>query len=294
MIPQIAFNLLDVRQVNSEWIQLGCGVEGHIFDGFDFIDKNCFNNLENSIQIIKNMNPKKLTLHFPTSNASYIDNDKMLNNLFRFIEIALKYDIEVLTLHTNDFVKVEDYKNYNISKRKSMFISLLDKLDKELKNTNLYIGIENIPIIGNEADEFDPLFVMPDSFQDIKNFSNIKTTFDICHWLITYYTLKSIALLKREDFILNIDDFLEISNIIHFHFSSFRNLLIPYSEGICQEGLKPYEGLPEESVLLNILKSINSKYPKNIGIVFEVVENCYMKRKNAFLTLEWFKKAIGD
>ena len=293
MIPQIAFDLLDTTQINRNWIGLGGGVEGHIFDGHDFLLDDCFDKIERSLKMVKSLNNPKLTLHFPTSNASYISNENMLANLLKLIDIAIKHEVKILTLHSNDFVKINDFNNYDIYRSRSNFITFFDRLDADLRGSDICIAVENMPIIGNKADEFDSIFVMPDSFQDFNKFSNIKITFDICHWLITYYTLKSISIVRKEPFTLDVMEFLNIQQIIHFHFGSFKNLVIPYSGGICMEGVKPCEGVPAEFVLAEIIKAIDQKYSNSTGIVFEVVEKCYKERINAFKTLEWFKSVLG-
>ena len=171
-------------------------------------------------------------------------------------------------------------------------------LDEEIKGTDIWIGVENLPIIGNLGDDFDPIFIYPEDFTDLVNLelSNVGITWDICHWSITYLTRLGISKLLRQEEIEYKDfhKYLSLMDYIkHFHFSSFKHLTIPYSEIRCYEGENPANGSIDESLLHEtLLKVKNNTLDKNIGIVFEVQETDYTNRKRSWETLNWFHKNI--
>lgn len=298
IIPQIPFLGLDKDQIDKIWVKEGYGLEANIFDGRSLFEEDFLYKFNETLSYAKSLNPSLLTLHFPTDNADYVNNKEIKEKLYKFIEIALKHEVAGITLHANQFLSVEEYQKYNLTDSRKRVIEVLASLDDDLKDTPLWIGIENLPIIGNLGDDFDPIFVYPKDFEELTQLKlkHIGITWDICHWSITYLTHLSISKLYRDkDFAIdNYFEFFDLQDFVnHYHFSSFKHLTIPYSEIRCIEGQLPRDGSIDETLLKRVVVEINKSYVnKKIGMTFEVQEEDYTNRSTSWKTLEWFGDII--
>lgn len=299
IIPQIPFFGLDKEQIDKKWVNDGYGLEANIFNGNSFDDDFSYR-FNEVLSHAKSLNPSLLTLHFPTDNADYINSEKIKTNLYKFIETALKHEATGITLHANQFLSVDEYQKYNLVDSRKKVTEFLAHLDDDLKGTSLWVGIENLPIIGNLGDDFDPIFVYPKDFEELTqlNLSNVGITWDICHWSITFLTHLSISRLYR-DKTFQLNDFLEFMNlkesVKHYHFSSFKHLTIPYSGVRCYEGQLPECGSIDEGLLKQAVIEVNkSCINKEVGMTFEVLENDYSNRIVSWKTLKWYGGVIDE
>lgn len=299
LIPQVPFFGLDSKQIDLKWVEKGYGLEANIFDGKSLFDKSYTKKFSEVLSFVQTLNPSLLTLHFPTDNADYLNDEFIKKQLYEFINLGIKYNASGITVHANQFMNVAEFQNYNLLDNRKRIIEFFNMLDEEIKGTDIWIGVENLPIIGNLGDDFDPIFIYPEDFTDLVNLelSNVGITWDICHWSITYLTRLGISKLLRQEEI-EYKDFHKylslIDHIKHFHFSSFKHLTIPFSEVRCFEGENPVNGSIDESLLHEtLLKVKKNTLDRNIGIVFEVQETDYTNRKRSWETLNWFQKNIA-
>ncbi|PGQ39286.1 endonuclease, partial [Bacillus thuringiensis] len=86
-----------------------------------------------------------------------------------------------ITVHANQFMNVTEFQNYNLLDNRKRIIEFFNMLDEEIKGTDIWIGVENLPIIGNLGDDFDPIFIYPEDFTDLVNLelSKVGITWDI-------------------------------------------------------------------------------------------------------------------
>lgn len=298
LIPQVPFFGLDRKQIDLKWVEQGYGLEANIFDGESLHDKSYTTKFSDVLSFVQTLNPSLLTLHFPTDNADYLNSEFIRKQLYEFINLAIKYNAAGITVHANQFMNMAEFQTYNLIDNRKRIIEFFKMIDEEIKGTNIWIGVENLPIIGNLGDDFDPIFVYPEDFNDLVNLdlSNVGITWDICHWSITYLTRLGISKLLRQEEI-EYKDFHKYINLMnhikHLHFSSFKHLTIPYSEVRCFEGESPTNGSINEHLLHEtLLKVKNQVSSRNIGIVFEVQETDYTNRVKSWETLNWFQKNI--
>ncbi|MGE8057797.1 endonuclease [Bacillus mycoides] len=298
LIPQVPFFGLDSKQVDLKWVEQGYGLEANIFDGESLHDKSYTTKFSDVLSFVQTLNPSLLTLHFPTDNADYLNSEFIKKQLYEFINLAIKYNAAGITVHANQFMNIAEFQKYNLIDNRKKIIEFFKMIDEEIKGTNIWIGVENLPIIGNLGDDFDPIFVYPEDFNDLVNLdlSNVGITWDICHWSITYLTRLGISKLLRQEEI-EYKDFHKYINLMdhikHLHFSSFKHLTIPYSEVRCFEGEIPTNGSINENLLHETLSKVNNQVSsRNIGIVFEVQETDYTNRVKSWETLNWFQKNI--
>lgn len=298
LIPQVPFFGLDSKQIDLKWVEQGYGLEANIFDGESLHDKSYTTKFSDVLSFVQTLNPSLLTLHFPTDNADYLSSEFIKKQLYEFINLAIKYNAAGITVHANQFMNIAEFQKYNLIDNRKRIIEFFKMIDEEIKGTNIWIGVENLPIIGNLGDDFDPIFVYPEDFNDLVNLdlSNVGITWDICHWSITYLTRLGISKLLRQEEI-EYKDFHKYINLMnhikHLHFSSFKHLTIPYSEVRCFEGESPTNGSINENLLHETLLKVNNQVSsRNIGIVFEVQETDYTNRVKSWETLNWFQKNI--
>lgn len=264
-------------------------------NGLDFQKEGFWKKLEEVIATVHSLNPSLLTLHFPTDNADYFNQTDIHDNLLRFVDLAHKYNIPGITIHANQFISVEEYKTYPLAEVRKRMLDYYGRLDETLSGGHVWIGVENLPIIGNQGIDFDPIFIYPEDYTEFvqQQYRNIFVTWDLCHWGISYQTHRSIStLLHTENPHDRYDKFLELPNLKHFHFSLFSQLAMPYSRVLCQEGVLPDDGDLDPNLYIDCLRRIAAAYPENTGIVFEVKEENYAVRKQAWLMKEWFLKNI--
>ncbi|KAA0805427.1 endonuclease, partial [Bacillus sp. AY2-1] len=169
LIPQVPFFGLDSKQIDLKWVEKGYGLEANIFDGTSLFDNSYTKRFSEVLSFVQTLNPSLLTLHFPTDNADYLNDEFIKKQLYEFINLAIKYNASGITVHANQFMNVAEFQNYNLLDNRKRIIEFFNMLDEEIKGTDIWIGVENLPIIGNLGDDFDPIFIYPEDFTDLVN-----------------------------------------------------------------------------------------------------------------------------
>ncbi|WP_416655388.1 endonuclease [Bacillus amyloliquefaciens] len=294
MIAQIPFFGLDPKQIDEKWVEAGYGLEANIFDGRSFEEADYSKTFNQTLEYAKQLDPSLLTLHFPTDHADYVHEDQIKKQLYHFSELAVKYGAKGITVHANQFMTVEEFQVYDLEGNRKKIVEFFAEFDEQLKGTDIWIGVENLPIIGNLGEDFDPIFIYPEDFTELVqlDLKHVGITWDLCHWAITYQTHLSSALMFRNDQLRYPDFFQFLSikeSIKHYHFSSFRQLAFPHGDVRCLEGRHPREGTIAEELLRRAADTLQELYrDQDTGIVFEVMEKDYTKREESWRTLEWF------
>ncbi len=295
MIVQAPFYGLDKGQIDIPWVQCGCGLEANVFDNRDFDLPNGWTMFESSLSYAHSLEPSLLTVHFPTENADFLTNPQAHDNLMRAIQLAHKYSAAGITIHANQFVCTTEWGNFDVIDRRQRFLEYLRELDDMLHESKVWVSVENLPIIGNQGNDFDSVFVYPSDFNEFDNFSNIYITWDLCHWAITYLTHKAFShMFKKNEFQIDFDAYHALSRIKHFHFGSFKQLAVPFSSAVCYEGVHPEEGDIDPNLLLSTLRYINQNLDANTGLVLEVHEQDYYHRTTTWKTLQWIQKGVSE
>ncbi|WP_406620908.1 TIM barrel protein [Bacillus atrophaeus] len=300
MIAQIPFFGLDPKQIDGRWVEEGYGLEANIFDGRSFEEKDYVKKINQTLAYAQQLLPSLLTLHFPTDNADYIHEKHIKDQLLHFAELAVKYDAKGITVHANQFMNVEEFQQYDLQGNRKKIIEFFAEFDEDLKGTDIWIGVENLPIIGNLGEDFDPIFIYPEDFEELVQLKlkHVGITWDICHWAITYQTHLSSSLMFRNETLKYPDffQFLSLEEAIkHYHFSSFRQLAFPHGDVRCFEGQHPKTGTIDERLLRQAAEKLKTRHQDDeMGIVFEVMETDYTQRQQSWRTLEWFGGASDE
>ncbi len=75
LIPQVPFFGLDSKQIDLKWVEKGYGLEANIFDGKSLFDNSYTKRFSEVLSFVQTLNPSLLTLHFPTDNADYLNDE---------------------------------------------------------------------------------------------------------------------------------------------------------------------------------------------------------------------------
>lgn len=289
----IPFLLTDSKQIpGKKFAGIKVSSEANIFDADELkklLDLGHFDSLIKKATKISDIS----AFHFPTENADYFKSVDLFNTLIETIRIVGKNNIPNFVLHSNLIQSIQQFNYSNITEIRSKFIEKYEILNRVAKDSNTVICIENLPIIGNNGDDFDSVFVFPKDYVSL-NFDNIKVAWDLGHWAYTCENYDRVAayLNMRSENVPNFYDFTQIQDrIVRFHFSSF----IKKDNGIgmpkCEEGIIPQLGNFDQNKLISICRKINS-LNKSFDMTLEIREDDYSIRKNSALTVDWFNSNI--
>lgn len=270
-------------------------LEGNVFDAALFTDADYWKKLENVIKDLNIQYPGKLySLHFPTENADYMQSGSVEKYLFRFLDLVIKNNIQILVLHTNHIVPHVQFNYKSIISVRKKYFKFFNKIDTYIKGTNSFVCIENLPIIGNNGDDFDSVFVFPEDFSGLK-FERVKIVWDIGHWAYTWSVLKSLNNISPYIMIKPIgsfDSFLSLRDEIkYFQFSSFKTIAFPGTRSKCLEGIVPSKGDIDEHLLRDVLLLIHS-WNESYVMSLEIQDEDYKNRINLLDTIDWIDRII--
>lgn len=287
-----SFLLSDLQQIPWQTVEhYHFFLEGIIVDANDLRHEKTWEKIETNLEYLQNNHPLTpiRALHFPTDNANYIENKLLSKLLDRFLKLAGRFAIPVVVLHANFITQYTDFRVEDLATIRDKFQNYFATLNKLACTLPVTVGIENLPIIGNEGTDFDSVFVLPSDFAKL-NFSNIRITWDLGHWAYTYSSLQHLAQyspsvqVKTPAFL----DFLALEErIVHYHFSSYSGYTYPGSASICVEGTPPSDGDGDESLLVHALTALLQS-DKQHTITLEIAEVNYHQRDNLTKTLTWF------
>ncbi len=286
----IPFLLSDPEQISEQLVkQKNLLLEATIFDAVELFELMKSKKISSLFKQAQQKGEIK-AFHFPTENANYISSIKLQKLLFEIITELEKHSIPYLILHSNYIQNVKEFNAKNLLNVRKQYLSFFRKLGVFAKKRNVTVCIENLPIIGNMADDFDSVFVFPKDFKEI-NMHGVKIAWDLGHWAYTCqgYTdfCKYYPNLKQP----TIDNFLVLkNNIRHLHFSSFKNKILK-KQKVCEEGIMPQAGDYDQIVLAKLCKKIHA-LPREFTMTLEIKEQNYYNRSNLKKTIKWFESKV--
>jgi hypothetical protein len=233
-----------------------------------------------------------MTKHFPTDNADWVNIPEQFDNLLRFCDLAAECEAEGVVLHANQFVLVDDWPGFDLPGARKRVVEKVAELDEHLAGSPVWIGLENMPIIGSAGVDFDSIFVHPADFDGLLELDSprIAVTWDVCHWAVTYSTLRAVAHLCQETPVTGPFD-LPALPMRHIHFGSFTGHAMPYWPGDCFEGSAPQVGDFDQDLLAQMLAHAIDRSDEGTSVVFEVQEEDYENRRNCWRTRDWVASA---
>lgn len=287
-VVQVTFDGLRREQLDYRWIEEIGGVEAYVFDGRELVGGQPWRCLRDNLRLVRELGTDVLTMHFPTDHADWVNDKAEYDKLRKFCDLAAECGAEGVVLHSNQFVAIDDWPAFDLNGARTKVLASLARLDEYLSGSPIWIGIENMPMVGGSGENFDSVFVVPADFSPLLelNSTRIGVTWDVCHWAITCSILRAITHLRREP---SVAEPLELPSVPmrHIHFSSFSGHAMPYWRGQFSEGAVPPEGEFEEDQLARMLEQAIGHATLDASVVFEVQEDDYEDRRNCWRTLDW-------
>ncbi|MFD7102018.1 sugar phosphate isomerase/epimerase family protein [Streptomyces celluloflavus] len=286
-LPQITFDGLRREQIDTRWVARAGGLEAYVFDGADLATADRWDTLRANLRFATDLGAPRLTCHFPTANADWVGDTHAYDQLRRFCDLAADSGASGVVLHANQFVEQADWLDFDLRAARERTVARLAALDEDLDGSPLWIGVENLPVIGAEGIDYDSVFVRPDDYLPLLDLNSprIGATWDVCHWAVTYTTLASIAQLQQRP-----PDLAPLAlppvPVKHIHFGSFSGRAIPFRTDVCVEGVPPQRGDIEQPLLAAMLRAA-IEAADGPGVVLEIQEDDYLRREHCWTTLEW-------
>ncbi len=290
----LSFLATDLRQLPDLGAYGNTAVEAVLFQEADLLDspwKLAWENTEKAVRLYGN---KHVTFHFPMNGSDYVKNKKVFKRLIEAYKRASDLGLNGLVVHSNRIRPAHEWSKFDVSQeQRAVLERLLDVIDKNF-DKNTWLGLENMPLIGNAGYELDPLFCLAKDFLILPD--RLSVVWDICHATssIEYVKkIKSSENLKglnmrhasKEDF----DFTLIYMKVRHWHFASFKNLNIPRERSSLIDGLLPSEGMLRPLIYENLLKQIARYSDKDSTVNFEVQETDYVQRRRGPEIIDWAK-----
>ncbi len=285
---QVTFDGLRREQLEHRWIEQVGGIEAYVFDGSQLAGEDPWRVLRDNLRHARDLGAAPLTMHFPTDNADWVHDEAMFEALLRFCDIGAECGVDGVVLHSNQFVDLDDWAEFDLRETRKRVVAKLAELDRRLPESPLWIGVENMPIIGSQGVDFDSVFVRPADFDGLVELDSarIGVTWDVCHWAVTYSTLRAVAALRQEKLDVGPLD-LPAPPVRHIHFGSFTGHALPHWPGDCFEGSTPQAGEFDEELLAAMLAEAVSRSAPGTSVVFEVQEEDYLDRRACWDTRAW-------
>jgi sugar phosphate isomerase/epimerase len=285
---QVTFDGLRREQLETRWLREVGGTEAYVFDGGQLAGEEPWRVLCANLRHARDLGAEPLTLHFPTDHADWVHEPAMYDNLLRFCDVAHEVAADGIVLHTNQFVLVEDWPTFDVAAARHEVVDKLADLDERLTGSPLWIGMENMPVIGSAGADFDSVFVEPADFDLLAELGSprIGANWDLCHWAVTYSTLRTITHLRQQKLTVTPFD-LPAVPVRHLHFGSFTGHALPFWPGECFEGATPQAGEFSPDLLAGMFAEAIRRSAPGTSVVFEVQEKDYEHRQACWDTLAW-------
>ncbi|MDG4803229.1 TIM barrel protein [Micromonospora sp. WMMD980] len=278
--PLMPFWGLDVSQLDQRWLDCGHGVEALLFRADELHELAV---LERNLSTVAPTGP--LTMHFPM-DANYLEDRWIRDRLYEFIDIALRHGGRGVVVHTNYLIPVERLYRHDLAALRQRFLDLFSEVDEYLAGTGLWLGVENMPLIGDLGDDVDAVFVYPSDFAALR-FNNVGITFDLAHWV---GALESSHQAARHELPAEIlppvqhCDLLDVTalrdRIKHLHFGAVSGVALPIRRSRAQGGDLPGDD-PRYAALAQ------SMCGAGLTMSLELTEADYRRRVNLWRGLDW-------
>jgi hypothetical protein len=204
-----------------------------------------------------------------------------------------------LVVHSNRFESLDTWRRLDMGREREKLAHYLDRLRVRVSGAQFWIGLENMPIIGNDATDIDPLLVFPQDFTGLTG-GNIGITWDFCHYSYSVHVaglLRSGQLAAADDYpavqAAGFYDFQDLSpDIVHHHFAAFQGVATREG-GRCVEGVPPWRATVAEDVYVQAFRLISGSQRART-ITLEIREDDYRRRSEVYAVARWCRRIWTD
>lgn len=294
------FLATDWSQFDSAWADEGHGAEAVLFDSRDVLDPERYALVETNLRRAHEHLGSRLLFHFPVDSANYVDDLAVRDRLWACLDLAAELELGGVVLHSNIVEAVRSWDRSRAQDARRRFVEFLPELSRRVEGAPMWLGLENMPIMGNYGRDMDPTLVFPADFEGLCG-GNLGITWDLCHWSYTVYVvqqLRSGALDEAEHYphLLQADflDFARLhEHIVHYHFSAFRGLARVDGGGAkqCREGVAPWEASVPETIYEQMLAEM-PRAARADTTTFEVEELDYRERPRTRAVMAWCRERM--
>ena len=296
------FLATDWSQFDAGWGDEGCGAEAVIFDRSDLVDSARWALVETNLRRAAPLMGSRLLFHFPVNESNYVEDPLIRDRLWYCLDLAANLGLGGIVLHSNIVRPVRAWSPESANVATLAFLDFAALLARRLEGAPMWVGLENMPIMGNDALDLDPTLVFPADFAGLCS-GQLGITWDLCHWSYSVHVVEKILTreLNERDFYPRLReaqylDFARICDrIVHFHFSGFRGLARVHGGGVkqCHEGVGPWEADVPEAVYEQMLSAMAGA-TRAQTITFEVAEESYRVRPRTRAVMEWCRRRIAE
>ncbi|MEH0928455.1 TIM barrel protein [Micromonospora sp. CPCC 205558] len=271
---------LDVGQLDQRWLDRGYGVEALLFRADELRELAV---LDRNLAAVASEAP--LTMHFPM-DANYLEDRWIRDRLYEFIDIALRRGARGVVVHSNYLIPVERLHRHDFASLRERFLKVFGEVDEHLAGTDLWLGVENMPLVGDLGDDVDAVFVYPSDFADLR-FSNVGITFDFAHWV---GALESTHEATRSDVPADVlppvqhcellDATVLRDRLKHLHFGAVSGVALPVRRSQARGGEVPGDDVRYSALAQSLCGA-------GLTMSLELAEADYHRRVNLWRGLDW-------
>jgi len=286
----------NIEQLPEREIVTNNGVESALFNREDLEETPWKLVWDNIAIACERYGSENVSFHFPVNDSDFVADSFVRKRLTDALQRASDYGLRGVVVHSNRISSFDEWRTRNLAVERRSVVETLCAVREEVHSPT-WLGLENMPVMGNFGKEIDPIFVYPDDFQILVG-TDVGIVWDICHSFGTIAQIEEVTLGKQAEYCypsIRQMDFLEFTRlsdqIVHWHFSSFVGTANPETGSICREGVLPSEGSVSESKYRRAFIEMEKVDPSRY-VNFEVKESDYLNRQNGKAIIEWSREVL--
>ncbi len=295
----LSFLASDLKQLPDKNIYGIDAVEAISFVRSDLDKQNWDKIWRNVKKAVDIYGPYNVTYHFPMNGSEYVDDKFVYSRLQETFKRASDIGLDGVVVHSNKILSSNEWIKLNMDEQRDRVCEKLSDVVNGQDPTRTWLGLENMPVIGNEGNDLDPMFCYSKDFSNLDE--KVKVVWDVCHSTSTLGYLEAVkqgllpkaAILNYQD--VDLYDFQRLGErIAHWHFAAYKGLNIPQEELGYFDGMLPMNGSMPETVYTNILLQINKLSNSETIVNFEIQENDYYVRENGLKMINWAEATLSN
>lgn len=274
------------------------GVEAVLLDRKHLEDEAWAASWRNISQAVNMYGSHNLTFHFPMEGCDYVEDDFVRDRLYEGYGRAGELDLAGVVVHSNRIRTADEWRRFDVIAEQERVAELLTDVRSTDESGKTWLGLENMPVVGNYGYETDPLFATADDLLCIP--SNLGVVWDICHASSSRQYIEALkngvlpdSIFARDVDVAGLDPRSVGERIVHWHFSAYNGLNNPDAGSVCTEGLLPTEADEPVEVFEATLRQVLALTGTTKAINFEVQESDYSDRERGPAIIDWAEQTLS-
>lgn len=297
VILSIPFLACDWRQLDLDLLSQGYGVEASLFERDQLMDDDLRDQVEANLRRLSTMELPSLTFHFPVNDFDYVEDASVRSRLVEVLLLAAELHLDGVVLHSNRIGTVAEWRRRDLPHERHRLRDVLVEIAGRVVDSDMWVGMENMPITGNDGQELDPLLIYPEDLAEVSS-AGVSATWDVCHFSYTAFVgarvldgslgqpesdYPALRPLREEEATLLPRAVLPY--LTHVHFSAFAGVADRRTGACTVEGVLPYESDAGEAIYRRALLEVESSGVA--AVTLEIAEEDYRRRSNVRRMLDW-------